>query len=233
MSPGCATRVTCADGTRAFVKAVGRRAEPRHPGRCSAARSLALTLLGATRCGPTCWRRTTTATGSRCCWRTSRAPTPTSTTTRPWRALLEATDELGRVMAERVPAAPAPDPDRGGLNDLARVLREVGRTPSTTSRTSPPTLLPAVGGRGRRGLQAQRARADRPPGRLARALGHPQRQPAAAAVRRAGVRRLGRSAESARTGSTPCSRGSNGWTRPGSTPRWRPPRRWSGPATRR
>ena len=28
MSPGCATRLVGADGSRAFVKAVGRRAEP-------------------------------------------------------------------------------------------------------------------------------------------------------------------------------------------------------------
>ena len=28
MSPGCATRLVCEDGTRAFVKAVGLRAQP-------------------------------------------------------------------------------------------------------------------------------------------------------------------------------------------------------------
>ncbi|KQV67575.1 hypothetical protein ASC64_10030 [Nocardioides sp. Root122] len=32
MSPGCATRVTCADGTRAFVKAVGAELNPDTPG---------------------------------------------------------------------------------------------------------------------------------------------------------------------------------------------------------
>lgn len=32
MSPGCATRVTCADGTRAFVKAVGHALNPDTPG---------------------------------------------------------------------------------------------------------------------------------------------------------------------------------------------------------
>ncbi|NYE37800.1 hypothetical protein F4692_002933 [Nocardioides cavernae] len=32
MSPGCATRVTCADGTRAFVKAVGDELNPDTPG---------------------------------------------------------------------------------------------------------------------------------------------------------------------------------------------------------
>ena len=32
MSPGCATRVTCADGTRAFVKAVGASLNPDTPG---------------------------------------------------------------------------------------------------------------------------------------------------------------------------------------------------------
>ena len=31
MSPGCATRVTCADGTRAFVKAVGAELNPDTP----------------------------------------------------------------------------------------------------------------------------------------------------------------------------------------------------------
>lgn len=32
MSPGCATRLTCADGTRAFVKAVGASLNPDTPG---------------------------------------------------------------------------------------------------------------------------------------------------------------------------------------------------------
>ena len=32
MSPGCATRLTCADGTRAFVKAVGSELNPDTPG---------------------------------------------------------------------------------------------------------------------------------------------------------------------------------------------------------
>jgi hypothetical protein len=32
MSPGCATRLTCADGTRAFVKAVGVERNPDTPG---------------------------------------------------------------------------------------------------------------------------------------------------------------------------------------------------------
>ena len=32
MSPGCATRVRCADGTRAFVKAVGAALNPDTPG---------------------------------------------------------------------------------------------------------------------------------------------------------------------------------------------------------
>ena len=32
MSPGCATRLTCADGTRAFVKAVGAELNPDTPG---------------------------------------------------------------------------------------------------------------------------------------------------------------------------------------------------------
>ena len=31
MSPGCATRLVCADGTRAFVKAVGAELNPNTP----------------------------------------------------------------------------------------------------------------------------------------------------------------------------------------------------------
>ena len=37
MSPGCATRLVCEDGTRAFVKAVGTELNPKTPS-CSAAR---------------------------------------------------------------------------------------------------------------------------------------------------------------------------------------------------
>ena len=79
MSPGCATRLTCADGTRAFVKAVGPSSTPTPPD-CSAARSACSTTSASTSSGPGCWRRTTTGPGSRCSSRTSRAATPTSPT---------------------------------------------------------------------------------------------------------------------------------------------------------
>ena len=66
MSPGCATRVTCADGTRAFVKAVGAELNPDTPAPLPARGRPSSTTSASTSCGPACWRRTTTARGSRC-----------------------------------------------------------------------------------------------------------------------------------------------------------------------
>ena len=48
MSPGCVTRVVTADGTRAFVKAVGAELNAGHARCCSGARSRHSSLLGRT-----------------------------------------------------------------------------------------------------------------------------------------------------------------------------------------
>jgi hypothetical protein len=116
MSPGCATRLVCADGTRAFVKAVGSELNP-------------LT--------PTLFRREITALeliGSHELW----ADLTASYDDGDWVALLledvegrhpdlqddatmdvllRETEGLAAVLAERVPDPPEPDPD-GGLGDL-------------------------------------------------------------------------------------------------------------------
>jgi hypothetical protein len=118
MSPGCATRLLCEDGTRAFVKAVGLELNP---------------------VTPILFRREVTAlslVGSHELW----ADLMASYDDGDWVAvlledvegehpdldddaimdqLLRETERLTSVLAERVPDPPAPDPEHGGLADLA------------------------------------------------------------------------------------------------------------------
>lgn len=117
MSPGCATRLVGADGSRAFVKAVGLELNPRTP------------LL---------FRREITAltlVGSHELWADMRASYddgdwvaimledvegthPDLDDDATMDALLRETERLGQVLAERVPDPPAPDPENGGIADL-------------------------------------------------------------------------------------------------------------------
>jgi hypothetical protein len=123
MSPGCATRLVGADGSRAFVKAVGVELNPRTP------------FL---------FRREITALrliGSHELWAGMRA----SYDDGDWVAvlledvegehpdlhddatmdlLLRDTERLGQELAERVPDPPAPDPDDGGLGDLRGMFHD-------------------------------------------------------------------------------------------------------------
>lgn len=114
MSPGGATRLRCADGRRAFVKAVGAELNP---------------------FTPTLFRRevhTLTLIGDHPLWAALRAvldegpdgwvallledipgPHPDLGTDASRDRLTAATDELGVVLRERVPVLPAPDPSRG------------------------------------------------------------------------------------------------------------------------
>lgn len=131
MSPGCVTRLVCADGTRAFVKAVGAELNPDSPA-LYRREVLALGLLG-----------------SHPLWADLLASYDVGADDGGWVALLledvegrhpdlsddaemdrllEATDELGRVMRARVPHPPLPPAGDGnplyrdGLTDLRAVF---------------------------------------------------------------------------------------------------------------
>jgi aminoglycoside phosphotransferase (APT) family kinase protein len=129
MSPGCVTRLRCADGTRAFVKAVGAELNPD---------------------SPTLYRRevlTLGIIGSHPLWADLLAAYddggwvallledvegthPDTSDDAVMARLLEATDELGRVLRERVPHPPVPPPGEGpplyrpGLTDLSVVYAD-------------------------------------------------------------------------------------------------------------
>lgn len=123
MSPGCVARLVCADGSRAFVKAVGRELNPESP----AFYRREITALGLL--------------GSHPLWGDLLA----SYDDGGWVALLiedvegrhpdlgddaemahllSATDELVGVLQARVPDPPAPDPGNGGLNDLGLIMTQ-------------------------------------------------------------------------------------------------------------
>jgi hypothetical protein len=139
MSPGCASRLVCADGTRAFVKAVGTELNP-------------LT--------PTLFRREITALeliGSHDLWADMLAAYddgdwvavlledvdgrhPDLDDDATMDTLLRETERLAVVLAERVPDPPAPDADRG-LGDLRAAF---GRWADALARAEelPVELLP-------------------------------------------------------------------------------------------
>lgn len=120
MSPGCATRVTGADGRRAFVKAVGTELNPDTPNMFRR-EALTLSLLGSHEL----WAdllATYDADG----WVAlllqdveGRHPDLSDDAT--MAALVEATDELTRVMGDRVPEPPDPAPRDGGLTDMRQL----------------------------------------------------------------------------------------------------------------
>jgi hypothetical protein len=133
MSPGCATRVTCADGTRAFVKAVGEELNPVSP-TLHRREAFTLGLLGR----HDLWAdllASYDADG----WVAllledvpGRHPDLSDDAT--MAQLLEATDELAAVLGA---AVPAPARGTGVLNDLrerfaawAEVFPQLGDLPS-------------------------------------------------------------------------------------------------------
>ncbi|GAA2155028.1 hypothetical protein GCM10009844_41700 [Nocardioides koreensis] len=117
MSPGCATRVTCADGTRAFVKAVGTELNPDTPN-LFRREATVLGLLGS----HPLWAELL-ASYDDGAWvalllEDVEGTHPDLDDDREMARLLEATDELAAVTRSRVPDPPVPDPGSGGLNDL-------------------------------------------------------------------------------------------------------------------
>ncbi len=122
MSPGCATRLVCQDGTRAFVKAVGLDLNPRTP--VLFRREItALSLIGS----HTLWAdlQASYDDGD---WvaillEDVEGTHPDLDDDATMDTLLRETDRLGQVLAERVPDPPAPDAD-AGLGDLRQGFHE-------------------------------------------------------------------------------------------------------------
>ena len=166
MSPGCATRLVCEDGTRAFVKAVGFELNPRDAVSSSAARSLALTLIGSHELWADLLASYDDGDWVAVLLEDVEGEHPDLDDDATMDLLLRETERFSAVLAERVPDPPAPDPDNGGLNDLRAQLPRLGglRRPGRRDPAGPaPRLDPArhrhVGAPGPRSLADPR-RAD-------------------------------------------------------------------------
>ncbi len=129
MSPGCTSRLRCADGTRGFVKAVGSTLNPDTPA-LFRREVTALRLLGS---GPR-WADLHASyddgTWVALLLEDVEGRNPDLGDPADLAAVLAAVDDLGRVLADRVTDLPAPDaggwPGTGGLLDLPAVLRTWG-----------------------------------------------------------------------------------------------------------
>jgi serine/threonine protein kinase len=108
MSPGCATRVTCADGTRAFVKAVGHELNPDTP-TMFRREATALTLLGSHPLWADLLASYDADGWVALLLEDVEGAHPDLGDDAMMSRLLDATDELTRVMRERVPVPPATD----------------------------------------------------------------------------------------------------------------------------
>ena len=140
MSPGCATRLVAADGSRAFVKAVGLELNPRTPF-LFRREVTALTLIGSHEL----WAgmRASYDDGD---WvavmlEDVEGEHPDLDDDGTMDQLLRQTERLGQVLAERVPDPPAPDPENGGLMDLRGMFDEWADAVARAGEV-PPELLP-------------------------------------------------------------------------------------------
>jgi hypothetical protein len=118
MSPGCATRLTCADGRRAFVKAVGTPLNPVTPSMFRR-EIAALTLLGSHPLWAGLLASYDDGDWVGLILEDVEGDNPDLTAEDTMRALLDATETLGEVLRERVPA---PEPAIHGLNDFRNVI---------------------------------------------------------------------------------------------------------------
>ena len=117
MSPGCATRLVCEDGTRAFVKAVGTELNPKTP-ELFRREVTALTLIGSHELWADLRASYDDGDWVAILLEDVEGTHPDLDDDATMDTLLRETDRLGQVLAERVPDPPAPDPDNGGLADL-------------------------------------------------------------------------------------------------------------------
>ena len=122
MSPGCATRLVTADGDRAFVKAVGTDLNPDTP-TLFRREVLVLGLLGRHDLWAPLISTYDDGDWVALLLEDVEGRTPDLADDAVMSRLVDATDELARVVRERVPRPPAADPDGGGLNDLRAGFR--------------------------------------------------------------------------------------------------------------
>lgn len=120
MSPGSATRVVCADGTRAFVKGVGAELNPLSPG-IYRREVTVLGLLGRHELWAGLLGAYDVDGWVVLVLEDVEGVHPDLADDVVMQRLLADVERLPGVLRERVPVVPAPDPDAGGLNDL-RVL---------------------------------------------------------------------------------------------------------------
>ena len=140
MSPGCATRLRFADGTRLFVKAVGSELNPDTP-TMFRREELALRLVGRHPSWAGLEASYDAAGWVALLLEDVEGRFPDLDDDREMAHLLAATDELTDVLAERVPTPPRPDPEHGGLSDLAGVLERWAGALDVAA-TIPEALLP-------------------------------------------------------------------------------------------
>ena len=119
-SPGCATRLVCADGTHAFVKAVSTALNPETPTLFRRER-LALGLLGSHPLWADLLAAYDDGEWVALLIEDVAGVHPDLGDDATMARLVDATDELVRVMQQRVPRPPAPDPANGGLTDMRLV----------------------------------------------------------------------------------------------------------------
>ncbi len=123
MSPGCATRLVCEDGTRAFVKAVGLELNPRTPSMFRR-ETLALTLIGSHELWADLLASYDDGDWVAVLLEDVEGDHPDLDDDATMDLLLRETERLSAVLSERVPDPPAPDPENGGLADLRAGFHE-------------------------------------------------------------------------------------------------------------
>jgi hypothetical protein len=140
MSPGCATRLRCEDGTRAFVKAVGQDLNPLTP-LLFRREITALDLIGAHELWAAKLASYDDGDWVAVLLEDVEGTHPDLADDATMDLLLRETERLSSVLAERVPDPPAPDPDHGGLVDLRPAF---GTWADTVARAEeiPAHLLP-------------------------------------------------------------------------------------------
>jgi hypothetical protein len=117
MSPGCATRLVAADGSRAFVKAVGLELNPVTP-LLFRREITALTLIGAHELWADLRSAYDDGEWVAIMLEDVEGEHPDLDDDAVMDMLLRETERLGQVLAERVPDPPVPDGENGGLVDL-------------------------------------------------------------------------------------------------------------------
>ncbi len=140
MSPGCATRLVCEDGTRAFVKAVGAELNPVTPN-LFRREVTALTLIGSHELWADLLASYDDGDWVAILLEDVEGTHPDLDDDATMDLLLHETERFSAVLAERVPDPPAPDPANGGLADLRAGFHDWADAVARAAEV-PPDLLP-------------------------------------------------------------------------------------------